>query len=397
MKWKELAIFHILFCVTFIVSGLAVNLVQFILYVLLQRINRPLFRKVNYYLVYTIYAQLLFLIDWWGPATLSVHCAPGLLDRFATEHALILMNHHYELDWLYGWMIGDRAGVLGNCRVYGKKVLKYVPIVGWAWNMSDVIFLDRNWEKDKLNLSSKLNILLDYPTPVWILLFPEGTRYSVEKHKASQEFAASRGLPDLKHHLIPRTKGFSFTVSELDRSRISRLYDVTLVAGASPDSAPPTLTSILCGRCTDASMYIREYQLKDIPTSDEGSSEWLMNLFKEKDALKDSFLKTGCFSELSDFPKYPPIKRKSRPWSLAIAITLNSCVIIPLIYILLTGGLITRLVLMLMLGLTWIAMQRFINITKISKSSSYGAKKQPTSSGDEKATLTSDNNEKKKN
>ena len=32
-------------------------------------------------------------------------------------------------------------------RVYGKKVLKYVPVVGWAWNMSDVIFLDRNWEK----------------------------------------------------------------------------------------------------------------------------------------------------------------------------------------------------------------------------------------------------------
>ena len=40
-----------------------------------------------------------------------------LLDRFATEHAVILMNHHYELDWLYGWMVGDRSGVLGNCRL----------------------------------------------------------------------------------------------------------------------------------------------------------------------------------------------------------------------------------------------------------------------------------------
>ena len=63
-------------------------------------------------------------------------------------------------------------------RVYGKKILKYVPIVGWSWNMSDVVFLERNWEKDKLNLSSKLNSLMDYPSPVWILLFPEGTRYT---------------------------------------------------------------------------------------------------------------------------------------------------------------------------------------------------------------------------
>jgi len=388
MKWKELAIIHVLFCVTFIVSGLTVNLVQFILYCLL---NRPLFRKLNYYLVYTIYGQLLFLIDWWGPANLSIYCEPEVLNRLAKEHAVCLMNHHYELDWLYGWMVGDRAGVLGNCRVYGKKILKYVPIVGWCWNMSDVVFLERNWEKDKLNLSSKLNSLMDYPSPVWILLFPEGTRYSVEKHEASQEFAASRGLPVLKHHLIPRTKGFSFTVSELDRSKISRVYDVTLVAGASQNSAPPTLTSVLCGRHTEASMYIREYPLEDIPTSDEGSSEWLMKLFQEKDALKESFLQTGCFSELSGMPKHPPIIREPRPWSLLLAVILNCCVIIPMIYILLTGGIYTRLVLVILLGLAWVAMQRLVNMTKISKSSSYGAKKKPTASGeDQKITDSAD-------
>ena len=186
------------------------------------------------------------------------------------------MNHHYELDWLYGWMVGDRAKLLGNCRsfflshtplslsqsgsffislfsqalsvsidiyssvvrvrghmcidgalvqwsvcylrkfflnlfespplyvsfflfislfrylcfllslsftlflsiflsissslcfsfsfsvslsrkkkplncfifrVYVKKMLQYVPIIGWAWKLSDVVFLERNWEK----------------------------------------------------------------------------------------------------------------------------------------------------------------------------------------------------------------------------------------------------------
>ena len=62
------------------------------------------------------------------------------------------MNHHYEMDWLYGWMVADRAGLLGNARVYVKKMIQYVPVVGWAWAMSDAVFLERSWDKDKQNL-----------------------------------------------------------------------------------------------------------------------------------------------------------------------------------------------------------------------------------------------------
>ncbi len=42
---------------------------------------------------------------------------------------------------------------------------------------------------------------------------------------------------------------------------------------------------------------------------------------EEKDALKDSFLQTGCFSELSGFPKYPPIQRQVGISILAICST----------------------------------------------------------------------------
>ena len=27
---------------------------------------------------------------------------------------------------------------------------RYVPILGWAWGLSDTIFLERNWEKDEV-------------------------------------------------------------------------------------------------------------------------------------------------------------------------------------------------------------------------------------------------------
>ena len=41
----------------------------------------------------------------------------------------------------------------------------------------------------------------------------EGTRFTDEKHAASMEIAKSKGLPLLKHHLLPRTKGFTLLTS----------------------------------------------------------------------------------------------------------------------------------------------------------------------------------------
>lgn len=374
-RMRELTPLHVLMCVTFLVSGLCVNLVQFLLYLLLARINRRLFRSLNYYLVYIIYSQVLFLADWWSQARLNIFCHPDLLKNMGREHSLIIMDHHYELDWLYGWMVGDRCQLLGNCRVYVKKMLQYVPIIGWAWKLSDVVFLERNWEKDKDNLARKLNQLLDYPSPVWILLCPEGTRFSPEKHAASCEFAASRGLPQLQHHLLPRTKGFSFTVSKLDPTKIAAVYDVTLVAGRG-SSAPPTLTSALCGRETEANMYIRKFALEDIPKDEEGSAGWLLQLFQEKDRLKESFIQTGDWAQQSGLPSQPCHSIERRCCSLVVMGVLNSLVNIPLLYLLVTGGFTTRLVLAVVYSLSWLAMRKLVNITKISKSSEYGKKKE---------------------
>jgi len=375
---KEFPLIHILLCVQFIVSGLIINFVQLVLFLLLSHISKPLYRKINYYLVYCIYTQLLFLVDWWAPCQLDIYTQPEVLEDFGKKNAVIIMNHHYELDWLFGWMVGDRAAILGNCRVYAKKMLQYVPIIGWAWRLSDVVFLERSWEKDKENLTHRLNELLTYPSSVWLLLFPEGTRFSPEKHAVSKQFAASRNLPDLKHHLVPRTKGFSFTVSQLDSDRISYLYDVTLVAGGE-GVAPPNLTSAICGKATRASMYIRRYQLADIPKDEEGSAAWLMNLFQEKDLLKESFLQTGCFSELSGLPKCELVQTKRRIYSAVVTCILQLCVLVPIIGLIIFGSIITRLVIGVLLLLAWLAMHKFLQLTKISDSSSYGAKVPPSS------------------
>ncbi len=40
-------------------------------------------------------------------------------------------------------------------------------------------------------------------------MFCEGTRFTEQKHEESMRIAKEKGLPILKHHLLPRTKGFS--------------------------------------------------------------------------------------------------------------------------------------------------------------------------------------------
>lgn len=47
------------------------------------------------------------------------------------------------------------------------------------------------------------------------LLYCEGTRFTQKKHKISMEVAERKGLPKLKYHLLPRTKGFCVTVQHL--------------------------------------------------------------------------------------------------------------------------------------------------------------------------------------
>lgn len=80
--------------------------------------------------------------------------------------------------------------------------------MGWAWSFGEVIYLERNWEKDRETIAKGVENLQDFPDPMFLLIFAEGTRFSQEKYRASLEFAKQKGnLPILKHHLVPRTKG----------------------------------------------------------------------------------------------------------------------------------------------------------------------------------------------
>lgn len=100
-------------------------------------------------------------------------------------------------------------------------------MIGWCWVFTESIFIDRKWETDKKKLKEGLDkYLAVYPDDYYfnVLMFCEGTRFTKVKHEESMKIARAKGLPELKHHLLPRTKGFSIIASGAqDRGELKNL------------------------------------------------------------------------------------------------------------------------------------------------------------------------------
>jgi len=358
---RQLTILHILLTVTWVIIGLAINLIQAVLLVVLPR---RVFARTNYWLVAAIYGYLVFIPEWWGSSGITVHCSAEfhreLVGRRGAGRRLVLANHHTELDWLYCWQLADRGGLVGGCRALAKDVLKFVPVIGWSSYMSGDVFLSRSWEKDQVTVKEKVAALEEQPEPTWLFVFPEGTRLTPGKLEASREFAASRGLPLLSHHLVPRTKGFSLVASHMKGT----LVDLTFVQGA--DTAPPTLHSLLTGRRVETRVYVREFPLSSIPTDPTASSAWLINLWREKDELKEAAM-AGDMARLEELGEFEPREMPPRVWTLVWALVANMVVLVPLLVTLLQGSWATWGVATLAMALAWLGMDRMVNVSKIKK------------------------------
>lgn len=371
-RWYAL---HLLLCVTFFISGVIINAVQFFFYLTIRPFNKPLYCTINYYLMYSLMSQVLFLAEWWSGSDVRVYTEDADFEKWGTEHAIIVMNHTYEVDWLMGWIVSDRAGVLGAAKVFVKKMMQYIPTVGWAWKASDAIFLERNWEKDKSIMTSQIREFFDYPYPVWMLLFAEGTRFTPSKHAASMEFARKRGLPELKRHLIPRTRGFIQCIQSV-KGQFPAIYDVT-VGFNEREAAEPSLLNMLRGNKVLGELYVRRIPIDEIPEDDEGLSQYLHEMYRIKDKLLDSYINTGSFTAENDLPSYEGRKMPCRPFSLLNMLGWTSLVsswIVSFYYNLVaSGSVLGTFIAVGIVILAYIGLYKMIGLTKIDKGSGYGA------------------------
>lgn len=305
------------------------------------------------------------LLEWWSGTECTIYTDPHAYPKYGKENAIVILNHKFEIDFLCGWSLSERLGILGNSKVLAKKELAYVPIIGWMWYFTEMIFCTRKWEQDRQTVAKSLLHLRDYPEKYLFLIHCEGTRFTEKKHQISMQVAQAKGLPSLKHHLLPRTKGFAITVKCL-RGVVPAVYDCTLNFR---NNENPTLLGVLNGKKYHADCYVRRIPMEDIPDDDDQCSVWLHKLYQEKDAFQEEYYRTGIFPET---PKVPP----RRPWALLNWLFWASLLLYPffrfLVSMVSSGSSVTLASFIIVFCMASMGVRWMIGVTEIDKGSAYG-------------------------
>ncbi|XP_056696194.1 probable 1-acyl-sn-glycerol-3-phosphate acyltransferase 5 isoform X2 [Spinacia oleracea] len=192
---------------------------------------------------------------------------------------------------MYLWDLALRKGRLGYIKYILKNSLMKLPIFGWGFHIFEFIPLERKWENDEPIMHQMLLTLTNRQDPLWLALFPEGTDFTEQKCRSSQNFAAENGLPMLNNVLLPKTKGFYACLDTL-RSSLDAVYDVTI---AYKNSCPDLMDNVYGVDPSEVHIDIRRIPLKQIPVAEEEASAWLIDAFQRKDKLLTYFNTKGHF------------------------------------------------------------------------------------------------------
>lgn len=150
------------------ISGLFINVAQLLIHLFVKPFSYSLFQKLMYYLCWSWLTQWSFLVSFWSNSDTYLHCKPEDEKFLGKEHTFALINHTYEIDWLFSWAALDNYSALGNGRTFLKKEMLYFPIAGWFLKLSGNVFLERDYEKDKEVIENQIKTLMHYDDPAWV-------------------------------------------------------------------------------------------------------------------------------------------------------------------------------------------------------------------------------------
>nr|CCA27281.1 lysocardiolipin acyltransferase putative [Albugo laibachii Nc14] len=318
MEQKSVCWHGILFLFLLVVTGSAAVfavLTPLFLLVSLSRIflntRNPIFRKI-----YDLYRQASHTVQWMWMG-LVVMLIKNLFQtqflffgdestkenekKMKSERAFWLSNHRTRIDWMLLWSLAFEIGILGQLKIVLKDTLRKIPVFGWAMQHFLFIFLRRNWDEDKKQLSSLLPFLGSYESDSSYLFFPEGSDLSERNVEKSNAFAKSRNLEPRKYTLHPRTNGFTFIFDKV-HSKLDALYDITMLYIDHTNGERPSEVSLLSGRMPRAVYFYIERVPLDSLESEIGNNERMSTSIESKFQRKESILKT-FYEEAHQLPK----------------------------------------------------------------------------------------------
>ena len=201
---------------------------------------------------------------------------------------MVVANHQSWADIFILQKIFNRRAPF--FKFFLKQELIYVPIMGLCWSALDFPFMKR-YSKEFLakhpelkgkDLETTRKACEKFKhTPVSIMNFLEGTRFTGQKHDKQQS--------PYKHLLKPKSAGMAYALNVMGE-RIDTLIDVTIHY---PDGQPD-FWEFMCGKSKQIDVHIQtrpipaEFNRGDYendPTFRKHFQTWINQLWKDKDKL----------------------------------------------------------------------------------------------------------------
>lgn len=204
-----------------------------------------LFNKKLGLILTAVIAQILWSIfSKMFRITFEIEIDQRELDKIKlNENVILISNHLGAIDFMVINELSQQKNMLRHSKYMIKESIKYIPILGYIKYLG-FIMMKRNYEKDVNEIKKWLGYFKNHNTPMWLIIYPEGTRFTNEKKATSQKFCEERGLKQLENILYPRSKGFTLSCNEL-KGYVEHIIDLTVYFENKKNAAVPSLFDFL--------------------------------------------------------------------------------------------------------------------------------------------------------
>ncbi|TKR59516.1 hypothetical protein L596_029176 [Steinernema carpocapsae] len=296
------------------------------------------FRILDNFLYKTYMRTCLFVFENVSGVEISLYGDIGEL-RKRQESVLVVSNHQSDVDWVVTVMLAARQSPEGGeqmFRVMVKNAIHFVPLFGWYIYQHGCIYVRRFGKFKREPVERQLHYLSNMGEPYWLLIFPEGTRFTKKRPDAiakSSNICNKVGIPEFKNVLIPKAGGFSLALDGLTNDgNLDAIYDVTIGYGQTRQEGrhgrPPNMFEFVCGnpQFQNIHVHVRRFAVSEIPSDPEERKKWLTERYQEKDRMLDDFYAKGTMDDL--YEKNAPRTSLSR--TLLPAMVFGAALVAPI-------------------------------------------------------------------
>lgn len=247
--------------------------------------------------LYSTYQRLVlfFFHSYCGTKVVVYGDTDALLNE--RKNVIFICNHQCTVDWIVTDMLASPQDCIGRIRYILKDGLRFFPLYGFYFRQHSCIYVKKTGKFNQQKAEKQLAELKTKDIPVWLVIFPEGTRLNPDLPNTvarSKQSAIEQGIEPFENVLTPRVKGLHLAVQQLQH-HVDAIYDVTIAYTETVDSGDsrrlqaPGLVEFLMLKNPEIHVYFEKIPIHNVPKEDAELKQWLFTRFRHKDRLFSHF------------------------------------------------------------------------------------------------------------